>query len=490
MHQIRISEKREIIKALIKKQILITEKELKILEQLNNQQLSQFLKEKKSEIEKKIKYLQEKPLHKFSSISQPVPGGKIIIVKNYLEQGKKLSISDFIKYFKSRFKKIEKILQTRQKLQNTISINRLYGKKQREEISIIGLVADKNITKNNNIILTVEDLTGIIKIMINKNKPELYNLAKDLTLDEIIGVVGVNGENILFANNILLPDIPLIKELKKSHDEIYAAFLSDIHIGSNNFLEAKFLKFIKWINGELGNELQQKIANKVKYLFIIGDLVDGIGVYPNQDEELIIQDIYQQYQKCAELLKKIPKEILIILCPGNHDAVRISEPQPPLPKEIIQPLLDLPNVISVSNPALVNIHSSEKFPGFDVLMYHGYSFDYYAANIDSIRQQGGYDRADLIMKFLLQRRHLAPTHSSSLYVPGEEDFLVIDTVPDFFVTGHIHKTNISSYRNITLISGSCWQSKTSFQEKVGHNPEPCKVPIINLQTRNVKIINF
>ena len=95
------------------------------------------------------------------------------------------------------------------------------------------------------------------------------------------------------------------------------------------------------------------------------------------------------------------------------------------------------------------------------------------------------------MKFLLKRRHLAPTHSSTLHMPdANQDALVIDRVPDFFVAGHIHKSSVSSYRNIRMICGSCWQSKTPFQEKVGHHPEPCRVPIVNLQTRNVKILKF
>jgi DNA polymerase II small subunit len=145
----------------------------------------------------------------------------------------------------------------------------------------------------------------------------------------------------------------------------------------------------------------------------------------------------------------------------------------------------------VSNPALVNIHAIDGFEGYNVLLYHGYSFDYYVANVDSIRNNGGYDRADLIMKFLLKRRHLAPTHTSTLYMPyADKDPLVIDTIPDFFVTGHIHKAAVAKYKNITLISGSCWQSKTDFQEKVGHHPEPSRVPAVNLATREVKILRF
>ena len=353
------------------------------------------------------------------------------------------------------------------------------------------MVRDKHYTKNGNCILTVEDKTGYIKILVNKNKPDLFRISRDVVLDEVIGVIGVNGENIIFVNNLLFPDIPLTKEIKKSDEEVYAIFLSDLHIGSKNFLEDDFNKFLKWINCELGNELQRQIAPKVKYIFLIGDLVDGCGVYPDQEEELEIKDIKDQYKVCAELLSKIPENIKLIMCPGNHDAMRVAEPQLPIYKDFAEPLYNLSNAVIVSNPSMVNIHSSPNFPGFDILIYHGYSFDFYAREVESIRSLGGYDRADLLMKFLLQKRHLAPSYTSTLYVPDtEKDYLVIDKVPDFFVSGHIHKAAASNYKNVTLISGSCWQSKTTFQEKVGHNPEPSRVPVVNLQTRHVKILKF
>jgi len=52
--------------------------------------------------------------------------------------------------------------------------------------------------------------------------------AKDIVYDEIIGITGVNGDNIVFANNIIWPDVPTSKELKKSDDEKFALFLSDL----------------------------------------------------------------------------------------------------------------------------------------------------------------------------------------------------------------------------------------------------------------------
>jgi len=419
------------------------------------------------------------------------PENNVKIIFSYDALPKKREANDFIQYFNNRFQAIEKFLKQRQELQNTTSINRIIGKKDREQVAIIGMVGDKHYTKNGNYILTVEDKTGHIKILVNKNKPDLFRVVRDVVLDEVIGVVGVNGENIIFASNLLFPDIPLTKDIKKSDEEGYAIFLSDLHVGSKNFLEDDFNKFLKWINCELGNELQRQIASKVKYIFLIGDLVDGCGVYPDQEKELEIKDIKDQYRVCAELLSKIPENIKLIICPGNHDAMRVAEPQLPIYKDFAEPLYNLSNAVIVSNPSMVNIQSSPNFPGFDILIYHGYSFDFYAREVESIRSLGGYDRADLLMKLLLQKRHLAPSYTSTLYVPDtKKDYLVIDKVPDFFVSGHIHKAAAANYKNVTLISGSCWQSKTTFQEKVGHNPEPSRVPIVNLQTRHVKMLKF
>jgi DNA polymerase II small subunit len=416
---------------------------------------------------------------------------QVKIISSFEEHSNEIGVRDFTLYFNSRLSSLQKILYSRDELRGVLSISRIIAKKERESVSLIGMVTDKHITKNNNIILTLEDSTGQIKVLVNKNKPEIYEPSKDIVPDEVIGISGVSGDNIVFANNVLWPDIPSINEMKKSENEAYALFLSDLHVGSKDFLGEDFDRFLKWINQETGNEKQKEIASKVKYIFIVGDLIDGVGIYPGQEGDLVIKGAGEQYEECARLLSMIPKHISLIICPGNHDSLRVAEPQPPLKPEFSQQIYNLPNAIVVSNPSLINIHSDKTFSGFNVLLYHGYSFDYYVANVDSIRNKGGYDRADLIMKFLLKRRHLAPTHTSTLYVPYTNmDPLIIDTVPDFFVTGHIHKSAVANYKNITLISGSCWQSKTEFQEKVGHHPEPSRVPIVNLSTREVKILRF
>lgn len=415
----------------------------------------------------------------------------IRIISSYKDRPKKRELIDFVSYFTARYHKLRAILQQRPELSQLSSIGRLQQRRDRSQVSLIGMVIDKQTTKNGNTMLTLEDPTGTTKVLINQNRPDLSAIAADIVFDEVLGIHGTSGDGIIFANGIIFPDVPVTKELKRAPDEVYAIFLSDIHVGSRKFLSAEFAKLLAWLSGTTGSDAQRAIAGKVRYLFIMGDVVDGVGIYPNQERELVITDVQQQYECVAELLRKIPTNIQIIMCPGNHDAMRISEPQPIFYKDFSAALHTIPNLTLVTNPGMVTIHASPTFPGFDVLMYHGYSFDHYIANVDSIRRSGGYDRADLIMKFLLQKRHLAPTHSSTLYIPDpNDDPLVIDRVPDFFATGHLHKTAVSSYRNVTLISGSCWQARTPFQEKMGHHPEPARVPMVNLRTREIKILRF
>jgi len=435
----------------------------------------------------------EETAHLLDSNSESINNfdNQVEIVISYKNSPFKYKIQDFSNIFVSRYRFIENILRNRQELQSTLTINRVLGKKEKERVSIIGLVEEIGQTKTGHLMITLEDLTGKIKVLISKNNKELFESAKDLVFDEVIGISGTSGDKIIFANKIIWPDIPESNELKKGEEEEYAIFLSDIHIGSNVFLQEEFEKFLRWINSQVGNEKQKELAKKVKYILIAGDLVDGIGIYPGQEEELTIPDIVHQYEAFSKLIKQVPVDKQIIICPGNHDLVHLAEPQPVFYKEYVSCLHDIPNVTLVSNPALINIAKTETFSGFNVLMYHGYSFDYYVANVESIRNNGGYNRADLIMQFLLKKRHLAPSFKSTPYFPAhKEDPLLIKKIPDFFLTGHIHYSKVANYKGVTMISGSCWQAKTSFQEKLGHEPEPARVPLVNLKTREIKILKF
>lgn len=413
----------------------------------------------------------------------------VLVLKTYDEPSRKRTIKDFVSHYKHRYDFSVALLRNRIELVNLISINRIKKKQDRESVSVIGLVYDKMETKQGNIILTLEDTTGHVRVFAHKNGP-LQHILPLVTYDEVIGVSGHMKNNLLFANTLLFPDIPVDHKGTTTPDDVCAVFISDVHVGSKMFLEKEFIQFIHWLNGEVGTDAQKALASKVQYLFVVGDVVDGVGVYPKQEAELLIPDIYKQYSKTKELLSQIRKDITIIMCPGNHDAMRIAEPQPAI-STFSSVLAEMNNVILLSNPALVKIHHTKESEGVSVLMYHGYSYDYYAATIEPIRTGGAYDRIDLLMKYLLQKRHLAPSHTSTLYLPGlTHDPLLIDTLPDIFVSGHVHKSAVGSYNGVLLIGCSCWQAKTSFQEKLGHNPDPGRVPVVNLKTREVILMNF
>jgi DNA polymerase II small subunit len=191
-----------------------------------------------------------------------------------------------------------------------------------------------------------------------------------------------------------------------------------------------------------------------------------------------------------EFLSQIPEDKQIIIQGGNHDSMRIAEPQPFLNKNHAKNLWSLKNVTMVTNPALVRVHREDKYEGLKVLMYHGYSFNYYLDKIEGLRLAGGYERPDKVIEYLLKHRHLAPAYKSTLALPMKEDPLIIYEVPDVLATGHIHKAAIAKYKNTFTISASCWQNNTSFQDKVGLKADPAKVPILNLKTGKASILDF
>ncbi len=398
--------------------------------------------------------------------------------------GKGPEVKDFVNHFRNRFSDMRNILQEHSELKNLVSINKI--SENRQGISIIGMVYDKRITKNKNILLVVEDLTGKISVLVNQNKPEIYEKAKEISLDSVIGFSGSGSREIFFVNDIVFPDSVLF-ERKKSPIEEYALFIGDLHFGSQKFLEKNFLKFIDYLNGKVPDTPE---VEKIKYLFIVGDLITGVGSYPNQERDLVVTDIEEQFVKVAELLGKIRKDIKIIISPGNHDGVRLMEPQPFLDEKYAWALYDLENVFITGNPSQINVAARKGFSGFDILTYHGFSFPYYANNVPELMKKKAMNSPEEIMKYLLKNRHLAPAHSSVQYFPLEKDALMIRKVPDIFVSGHTHKSGISYYNNILVVSVSCWEEMTPYQEKFGNKPDHCKVPALNLKTREVKILDF
>lgn len=483
----------ELIHALFDHDILVTPEQAKLISERDVAVLKDLLKFPK-EAEAYIGRIEErhrKQVAAAASLSGMTPARQsraVEVIKHYEKRPQKRTYQHFVNHFATRFAGIQKLLRTRKDLQSVIPIEKT--KKQgatNEQVAVIGIVSEKRETKNEHIILTLEDRTSTISVLCSKNKTEIIEQARDLCVDDVIAVTGKLGEDIIFADSLSIPDIPIQHELKKAPDEVYLVCVSDIHIGNKNFMQGDFELFLAWLRGEEGTDEWKRIASKTKYVIIPGDVIEGVGIYPNQEGDLSIPDIYDQYRFCEEILDRIPADKHLIIIPGNHDIGRLSEPQPRLPKDVFPILYARDNTYFVSNPATVRIHQSPQFPGFDLTLYHGGSFIYYGNEVPSLFKAGGVNNPCAIMQHLLKRRHLAPAHASTLYVPDpEQDPLAIDEIPDFLITGHLHMAQSKTWRGITMLSCSCWVPITDYQQKQGLKCDPGKFILVNLQTRAVQ----
>ena len=388
---------------------------------------------------------------------------------------------DFVKLFRYRYNVLRKILRNqRREMINTIPINRI--KKSSSDVQLVGIVKSVKTTVNGHRLIEIEDETDTATLMALKDHKEVSQLANEVVVDEIIGVVGKISKNgdLIIVQNIVFPDIKLQHDKNRAEVPVCAAFLSDIHMGSNMFMEDEWNAFLKWINGSLGNSRQKDVASKIKYLILPGDLVDGIGIYPNQEKELSISNIYEQYESLAKQLEFIPDHISVVLQPGNHDAVRPAEPQPTFEKEI-RDLFSGREFIFVGNPCYLSLH------GVEILSYHGQSLLDFSTNIQYLN----YNEPTEVMKVMLKKRHLAPAYGGyTPLAPEHTDYMIIDKVPDIFVTGHVHTSNIDNYRGVTLINASSWQAQTSYQKMLNFIPDSAKLPIVNLKTGNATTMDF
>lgn len=375
-------------------------------------------------------------------------------------------INDLNKYFNDRYNKLKKIIQENPEYKNITDLKNT--KTNIDNLNAIGIVNSISNTKNGHKIIELEDPTGTASVLILKDYEDLLNSAQTIVKDEIIGVSGNSNGTLIRADEIVHPSIQRNNMIDKKMD-FSAVFISDVHIGSKMFDEKAFNKFIKWINGNYGDEKQQDLANDVKYLVIGGDLVDGIGVYPNQEKELKIKDIYEQYEEAGRLLGDVT-DIPIILSPGNHDATRLAEPQPAITEKYAKDLCNQKNVEMVSNPSIVNLDNIK------VQIYHGRSFD------DIVMALNGYTHADTdkIMKLLLEKRHLAPIYGERTPLASEfEDHMVIEDIPDILHTGHVHINSHTKYKGIHMINSGTFQKQTEFQKIYNIVPTCGQIPVIS-----------
>ena len=374
--------------------------------------------------------------------------------------------------FSSRFNKLKRIVSDRPESRMIKSIASVKTAKSEDDMYVCGLVTTRN-SERNLTKLVLEDPSGTIEGIIFDN--ELQKTAGTLLTDQfVMARVNLAKNSGFIIKDLILPDIP-DQAINKSETESYAVFLSDLHIGSRYFMREEFSDFVSWLS------TPDPVARKIRFVLIGGDVVDGVGIYPNQDKELVCQTIEEQLQMLDDLIEKIPKNVKIIIMPGNHDPGRRALPQPAIPKKYNSSLWDRENVIMVGNPAVISLN------GVKVMMFHGQSID------DIVKTTPGlsYDSPTNVMRHLLRARHLSPIYGSQTPIaPEMEDLLVIEEVPDIFHVGHVHRAQLDMYKGILLINSGSWQKQTPFQASVGMTPNPGIALMVNLKTFQVFHQNY
>ncbi len=404
-------------------------------------------------------------------------------IKVLYDPGKKITrgsgYNEYYSQFMSRYKKLKTTILSQMKVRTPDFLATLSLEKK-ESYNIVGIIYSKKISKDR-IWLEIEDETGVRRVLVSRRDSEkIYRVIQETPLDSVIGLkVVLSKTDLLIAKEVFLPSVQ--PNNGNVNEDIYAILTSDIHIGSEKFLEDEFRAFIDILNGYTDDERLRRIISLTKYLIIAGDVVDGIGVFPDQEKELLITDIREQYKEAYRLLSKLPHDIKIILIPGNHDATRKALPQPPILEEYAEELYRDPRFLMLGNPVNVSLH------GVNIYVYHGDFLQDTFTLIPGITQ----NNIDKAMQILLQVRHAAPTFGVSTRIgPEPIDKLVMPEKMDIFHTGHIHRVSVGSYNDILMINSGTWQKQTKYQKANGYEPTPGVVPIVNLRTRKVVLLNL
>ena len=387
-------------------------------------------------------------------------------------------LEGFIDYFRSRFENISKIMRSRIDMKDVVTIGRTLSMPSKTKVKVIGIVSNKR-TSGSRLFVELEDQEDSITVMASDGEAVRKGLS--LLEDQVICVEGVKyREDLMIANDFIWPDIPA-HQTKRSEVPLCTAFLADVHVGSIHFRRDLFERFVKWLNMEVGPPQSRRLASRVKYVVVSGDLVDGIGVYPNQMEELEISDIREQYEVSAQLLSGIPDYVEIIILPGNHDSVRKSLPQPAITRDYAETLHDNDRVHFHSNPSRMTLN------GVEVFLSHGKALDEILSKIPGL----DFHHPVNGMELLLRCRHVAPTYGNSTPIaPERSDRLIIESVPDIFQMGHIHVHGVKKYKGTTMIASGGWQAQTPFQKRVNLDPTVGVAPIVDLQTHQVIALDF
>ena len=378
--------------------------------------------------------------------------------------------------FQSRFQSIARLLKGRPDLPNLVPIGEL--RRSEGTASAIAMVREVRRTpEKHHLIVRLEDGSGATEALVLKD-----SLAARTAFlpDEVLGarfqVARERDRRLPLVEAVVRPDVPVRRGRAGDGPSGRVMFLSDLHVGSRSFLDGPWEALVDFLHGR---GPRPELASEVDHIVIAGDLVDGIGIYPNQERDLAIHDILEQYRALGRRLSELPERIEVVVVPGNHDAVCPAEPQPALPEEARAALPE--RVHSLGNPSTFAIH------GVVIEAYHGRSFDDLIPSIPG----ASYAQPTEVMKRMLLMRHLAPIYGGRTpLAPLGRDGLIIDPPPEILVTGHAHTFGADRYRGVLLLNASTWQAETEYQRMRNISPVPAQAAIVGLADLGLTRLDF
>ncbi len=447
----------------------------KILEKIDAKELERIIKQVVREKAKQNLFLiNQNDLKMFvdSEIDETIENHHVILSDPTKKITSAEGIDGFNALFANRYSKLLKIILQRSQTKKLSPIETVKSGKVKEEVIVAGLLMDRKIERDVTK-LVVDDPTGSLKMLVfNK---EIQETANSLLMDQFVMLTITPGKNGGFiVKDLVQPDVP-DHVTNRSKTETYAVLISDLHVGSKYFMEKEFIDFLEWLSSP------DPVARKVRFVLVGGDIIDGIGIFPNQDEELLLVDVNEQMLKAAQLLDKIPKHIKVFIIPGNHDPGRRALPQPAIPEKHNLSLWNRENFFMLGNPSMVELN------GVKILMFHGQSLDDVVGTTPGL----SYSQPAKAMRVLLKARHLSPIYGKRTPIAPElEDVMVINDVPDIFHSGHIHVVDLDMYKGTLIVNSGAWQTQTGYQASVGINPTPGIAVIVNLATLKVFTKDF
>jgi DNA polymerase II small subunit len=447
----------------------------KILEKIDVKELERIIKQVVREKAKQNLFLiNQNDLKMFvdSEIDETLENHHVILSDPTKKITSAEGIDGFSALFVNRYSKLLKIILQRSQAKNLIPIDTVKSGKIKEEVIVAGLLMDRKIERDVTK-LVVDDPTGSLEMLVfNK---EVQETANSLLMDQFVMLAITPGKNGGFiVKELIVPDVP-DHVTNRSKTETYAVLISDLHVGSKYFMEKEFTEFVEWLSSP------DPIARKVRFVLVGGDIVDGIGIFPNQDKELLLVDVNEQMLKAAQLLDKIPKHIKVFIIPGNHDPGRRALPQPAIPEKHNMSLWNRENFFMLGNPSMIDLN------GVKILMFHGQSLDDVVGTTPGL----SYSQPAKAMRVLLKARHLSPIYGKRTPIAPEiEDMMVINDVPDIFHSGHIHVVDLDMYKGTLIVNSGAWQTQTGYQASVGITPTPGIAVIVNLSTMKVFTKDF